>query len=71
MESFAFPDRINLISTDIKQKCSKLLSFSLESRSFFVCFFVNSWAKKTQKLSLKLSTSAAKSKFYVMFLGFY
>lgn len=24
MESFAFRDRINLISTEIKQKCSKL-----------------------------------------------
>ena len=23
MESFAFPDRIDLISTEIKQKCSK------------------------------------------------
>lgn len=31
MESFAFPDIINLISTEIKQKCSKLQFFSLES----------------------------------------
>ena len=31
MESFAFPDKINSISTEIPQKCSKLLFFSLES----------------------------------------
>ena len=31
MESFDFPDIINLISTEIKQKCSKLQFFSLES----------------------------------------
>ena len=31
MESFAFPDMIMLISTEIKQKCSKLQFFSLES----------------------------------------
>jgi len=30
MESFAFPDKINLISTKITLKCSKLF-FSLES----------------------------------------
>ena len=31
MESFAFPNKINLISTEIKQKCSKLQFFSQES----------------------------------------
>ena len=31
MESFAFPDKINSISTEIPQKCSKLYFFSLES----------------------------------------
>ena len=31
MESFAFPDKINSIITEIPQKCSKLLFFSLES----------------------------------------
>ena len=31
MESFAFPDKINSISTEIPQKYSKLLFFSLES----------------------------------------
>ena len=31
MDSFAFPDRINPISTEIPQMCSKLYSFSLES----------------------------------------
>ena len=39
MESFAFRDRINLIITDIKQKCSKLYFFSLESLEYsFLCF---------------------------------
>lgn len=41
------------------------------SRGFFVRFFVNSGAKKTQKISLKLSTSEARSKFCSIFLGFY
>ena len=31
MESFAFPDRINLISTEMKKKCGKLWFFSQES----------------------------------------
>ena len=31
MESFAFPEKINSISTEIPQKCSRLLFFSLES----------------------------------------
>ena len=31
MESFAFPDKINSISAEIPQKCSKLYLFSLES----------------------------------------
>ena len=31
MESFAFPNKINSISTEIPQKCSKLYFFSLES----------------------------------------
>ena len=35
--------------------------------SFFVHFFVNSGAEKTQKLSRKLSTSEARSKFQVIF----
>ena len=31
MENFAFPAKINSISTEIPQKCSKLYYFSLES----------------------------------------
>ena len=31
MESFAFPDKINSLSIEIPQKCSKLCFFSLES----------------------------------------
>ena len=38
---------------------------------FFGHFFVNSGAKKTKKISLKLSTSEARSNFCSIFLGFY
>ena len=38
---------------------------------FFGRFFVNSRAKKTQKLSLKLSTLDARSEYGSLFLGFY
>ena len=39
MESFAFPAKINSISTEILRKCSKLYFFSLESLEFsFLCF---------------------------------
>ena len=38
-ESFAFPARINSISTEILRKCSKLYFFSLESLEYsFLCF---------------------------------
>ena len=40
-------------------------------QGFFGHFFVNSGAKKTQKISLKLSTSEARSNFCPIFLGFY
>ena len=40
-------------------------------RGFLGHFFVNSGAKKTQKNSLKLSTSEARSNFCPIFLGFY
>ena len=39
MESFAFPAKINSISTEILRKCSKLYFFSLESLEYsFLCF---------------------------------
>ena len=39
MESVAFPDKINLKSTEILRKCSKLYFFSLESLEYsFLCF---------------------------------
>ena len=34
MESFAFPAKINSISMEIPQKCSKLYYFSLESLEY-------------------------------------
>ena len=36
MESFAFPPKINPISTEIPQKSSKLYYFSLESLDLYI-----------------------------------
>ena len=43
----------------------------LRAGGFLGRFFVNSGAKKTQKISLKLSTSEARTNFCYIFLGFY
>ena len=39
MESFAFPAKINSISTEIPQKCSKLYYFLLESLEYSLFIF--------------------------------
>ena len=44
MESFAFPAKINSISTEILQKCSKLYYFSLESLEYSL--YVLNWYSK-------------------------
>ena len=44
MESFAFPDKINSINTDIWRKCSKLFFFSLES--FEYSLYILDWYSK-------------------------
>ena len=43
MESFAFPNEIISISSEILQKCSKLYFFSLESLEYsFFTFWIGS-----------------------------
>ena len=38
MESFAFPDKIDSISTEIPPKCSKFIFISLDSLEYFLHF---------------------------------
>ena len=46
MESFAFPAKINSISTEIPQKWSKWYLFSLESLEYFL--YILDWYSKTK-----------------------
>ena len=47
MESFAFPAKINSISTEIPQKCSKLYYFSLESLRYSL--YILNWYSKRKR----------------------
>ena len=56
MESFAFPDKINSISSEIPQKCSKLYFFSLESLDSLYFWDVFSKGKASIKKSKRVVT---------------